>query len=157
MIVKILMVCLGNICRSPLAEGILAAKLPQNSFVVDSAGTGDWHVGSPPDERSIRTAQKHGIDISAQRAQQFHPSFFQEYDYIYVMDSRNYKNVMKMAVHAGDQTKIHLILDELYPNKKRDVPDPYYGDLSNFDEVYELLDTVCEQIAQKHIAKYPSK
>ncbi len=95
--VKILMVCLGNICRSPLAEGLLASKLPSKKFIVDSAGTGIWHVGKQPDERSIATAKKNGLDISHQKGIHFKPSFFDLYDYIYVMDGTNYDDVIQLA------------------------------------------------------------
>lgn len=143
------MVCLGNICRSPLAEGILASKLPKNDFLVDSAGTGHWHVGNPPDKRSILTAQKNGIDITNQRGKLFKPSFFQEYDYIYVMDTNNYADVIKMAKNEEEKKKVQLILDELFPGENVDVPDPYNGIQSNFDQVFEMLDEACESIANK--------
>lgn len=151
--VKILMVCLGNICRSPLAEGILASKLPTNEFLVDSAGTGHWHIGSPPDKRSILTAQKNGLDISHQRGKQFVPSLFDEFDFIYVMDTNNYEEVIKMARNDEDKNKVQLILDELFPGENVDVPDPYHGFQSNFDQVYEMLDEACESIAKKLLAK----
>jgi len=151
--VKILMVCLGNICRSPLAEGILASKLPQNDFLVDSAGTGHWHVGNPPDKRSILTAEKNGIDITNQRGKLFKPSFFQEYDYIYVMDTSNYADVIKMSKNEEEKKKVQLILDELFPGENVDVPDPYNGIQSNFDQVFEMLEEACESIANKLLEK----
>ncbi len=151
--VKILMVCLGNICRSPLAEGILASKLPSNGFLVDSAGTGHWHVGNPPDKRSVLTAEKNGIDITKQRGKLFKPSFFQEYDYIYVMDTNNYADVIRMAKNDDDKKKVQLILDEVFPGENVDVPDPYHGTLSNFDQVFEMLDEACESIAAKLLVK----
>jgi protein-tyrosine phosphatase len=151
--VKILMVCLGNICRSPLAEGILASKLPKNDFFVDSAGTGHWHVGNPPDKRSILTAEKNGIDITNQRGQLFKPSFFQEYDHIFVMDTHNYNDVIAMAKNEEDKKKVQLILDELFPGENVDVPDPYNGIQSNFDQVFEMLEEACESIADKLLKK----
>lgn len=151
--VKILMVCLGNICRSPLAEGILAAKLPKNDFLVDSAGTGHWHVGNPPDKRSILTAEKNGINITNQRGKLFKPSFFQEYDHIYVMDTSNYADVVQMAKNEEDKKKVQLILDELFPGENVDVPDPYNGIQSNFDQVFEMLEEACESIANKLLEK----
>ncbi|MEZ4838726.1 low molecular weight protein-tyrosine-phosphatase [Flavobacterium sp.] len=151
--IKIIMVCLGNICRSPLAEGILSAKLPENDFFVDSAGTGHWHVGNPPDNRSILTAKKNGIDITHQRGKLFKPSFFQEYDYIYVMDTNNYADVIAMAKSEADKKKVQLILDELFPGENVDVPDPYNGMQSNFDQVFEMLDEACESIANKLLEK----
>lgn len=153
MSVKILMVCLGNICRSPLAEGLLASKLPKNGFIVDSAGTGHWHVGSPPDHRSIFTAKKNGIDISNQRGKHFKPKFFKEYDYIYVMDTNNYQDVIQMAKTETDKQKVRLILDEVFPGENLDVPDPYHGVQFNFDQVFEMLDEACESIAKKLLKK----
>ena len=151
--VKILMVCLGNICRSPLAEGILASKLPQDIFFVDSAGTGPWHVGNAPDQRSIHTAKRNGIDISNQRGKHFKPTFFKEYDYIYVMDTNNYKDVIQMAETETDKQKVRLILDEVFPGENLDVPDPYHGVQLNFDQVFEMLDEACESIAKKLLKK----
>jgi len=153
MSVKILMVCLGNICRSPLAEGLLASKLPKSGFIVDSAGTGHWHVGSPPDQRSILTAKKNGIDISLQRGKHFKSTFFKEYDYIYVMDMNNYMDVIQMAESEADKQKVRLILDEVFPGEKLDVPDPYHGVQFNFDQVFEMLDEACESIAKKLLKK----
>lgn len=147
------MVCLGNICRSPLAEGILAAKLPSREFLVDSAGTGPWHVGNPPDQRSVNTAKKNGIDISNQRGKLFKPAFFKEYDYIYVMDTNNYQNVIKMAKSETDKQKVRLILDEVFPGENLDVPDPFHGVQFNFDQVFEMLDEACESIAKKLLKK----
>ena len=153
--IKILMVCLGNICRSPLAEGILASKLPKNKFIVSSAGTGNWHVGNKPDDRSIATAKKNGLDISHQRGIHFKEKFFEEYDYIYVMDNSNYDNVIAFAKSDSDKNKVHLILDEIYPDENVDVPDPYYGLQNGFDMVYEMLDESCTILAQKLIDKHP--
>jgi protein-tyrosine phosphatase len=153
MSVKILMVCLGNICRSPLAEGILASKLPEKKFIVDSAGTGDWHVGHAPDKRSIAVAKKHKINIENQKGRQFSPADFDTFDYIYVMDSSNYDNVMALAKNQQQKAKVKMILNELFPNENVDVPDPYYGLPSGFDQVYNMLDEVCEVIAKQLLAK----
>ena len=152
--VKILMVCLGNICRSPLAEGILASKLPKNKFIVDSAGTGEWHVGKQPDERSIATAKKHGLDISTQRGQHFTPKHFDKYDYIYVMDGSNYDDVIFLAKTEEHKSKVKLVLDELFPGDNVDVPDPYYGLQNGFDMVYEMLDEATDLLAKKLIEKH---
>ena len=146
--IKVLMVCLGNICRSPLAEGILQAKLPKDICIVDSAGTGNWHVGEAPDKRSINTAKKHGLDISSQRCRQIKPSDFETFDYIYVMDNSNYTNVIALAPNEEAKSKVKIILNELNPNKNQEVPDPYYGDMTGFENVYEILDEVCELIAK---------
>ena len=152
--VKILMVCLGNICRSPLAEGILASKLPKDKFIVDSAGTGHWHVGKQPDERSIATAKKHGIDISNQRGKLFTAKLFNEFDYIYVMDGSNYDDVTFLAKTEEQKTKVKLILEELFPGDNVDVPDPYYGLHNGFDMVYEMLDETTDILAKKLIEKH---
>lgn len=152
--VKILMVCLGNICRSPLAEGILASKLPKNKFTVDSAGTGAWHIGHAPDDRSIAVAKKNNIIISDQRGRQFSKSDFDAFDYIYVMDNSNYDNVIQLAEKQEHKEKVKLILDELFPNENVDVPDPYFGLENGFEIVYNMLDEVCEVIAEKLKTKH---
>ena len=155
MSVKILMVCLGNICRSPLAEGILASKLPKNKFKVDSAGTGSWHINHKPDERSIAVAKKNSINISNQKGRQFNKSDFDAFDYIYVMDNSNYTTVIELAENLEQKQKVKLILDELFPNEKVDVPDPYFGLPNGFQIVYTMLDEVCDVIATKLINKHP--
>ena len=155
MSVKILMVCLGNICRSPLAEGILASKLPKNKFKVDSAGTGSWHIGHKPDDRSIAVAKKNKINISNQKGRQFNKSDFDSFDYIYVMDNSNYDTVIEIAENLEQKQKVKLILDELFPNEKVDVPDPYFGLPNGFQIVYNMLDEVCNAIATKLIDKHP--
>lgn len=147
--VKILMVCLGNICRSPLAHGILESKLPTHQFYVDSAGTANYHVGEAPDRRSIAVAKSHGIDISHQRGQQFKASFFDIYDFIYVMDESNYNNVIALARNSNDISKVKLIMEEDVSTKVKYVPDPYYGDNSGFEYVFKLLNQVCDKIAYK--------
>ena len=154
MSVKILMVCLGNICRSPLAEGILASKLPKDKFVVDSAGTGNWHVGKQPDSRSIATAKKNGLDISSQKGKHFTPQHFEEFDYIYVMDGSNYDDVLFLAKTDDHKKKVSRILDELFPGDNVDVPDPYYGLQNGFDMVYEMLDEATDLLAKKLIEKH---
>ena len=141
------MVCLGNICRSPLAHGILESKLPAEKFEVDSAGTGNYHIGKLPDHRSIATAKKKGLDISNQRCRQFEISDFDNFDLIYVMDQSNYDNVIKLARNTEDIKKVKLILQHSSSNTIQEVPDPYWGEPKDFDDVYELLDEVCEQIA----------
>lgn len=145
---KVLMVCLGNICRSPLAEGILQAKLPQEDFLVDSAGTGNWHVGELPDQRSIAVARKYGIDLTTQRARQFKKSDFSTFDYIFVMDQSNYNNVVQLAEKPEDVQKVRLLLDVIHPDKKAEVPDPYYGGPDGFEHVFQLVDEACTLIAK---------
>lgn len=149
------MVCLGNICRSPLAEGLLASKLPKNKFLVDSAGTGNYHVGKQPDNRSISTAHKNGLDISSQRARQFKPNDFEAFDYIYVMDGSNYDDVVFLAKNEAQRQKVGLILDAIFPGENVDVPDPYYGLQNGFDMVYEMLDQATDVLAQKLMANHP--
>ncbi len=146
---KILMVCLGNICRSPLAEGILASKLSPEHFTVDSAGTGDYHIGKQPDHRSIDIAKEKGIDISQQKARQFSQQDFIDYDYIFAMDGTNYKDILKLAPTPESKTKVKLILNELFEDENVDVPDPYFGLKNGFPIVYEMLDEVCTTIAEK--------
>jgi protein-tyrosine phosphatase len=153
--VKILMVCLGNICRSPLAEGILASKLPKDKFIVDSAGTGNYHIGKQPDQRSILTAQKNGLDITYQKGRQFTSNDFDYFDYIYVMDSSNYDDVIELAKNEAQKEKVEMILNELFPGENVDVPDPYYGIQNGFDLVYEMLDETCDILAKKLIEKHP--
>lgn len=147
--IKILMVCLGNICRSPLAEGILASKLDSERFQVDSCGTSNYHIGEKPDRRSIETARKHGIDITNQRAAQFKVSDFDTYDFIYPMDQSNYNDIIKLARNNNDKEKVKLILNELTPNENLDVPDPYYGGEQGFEDVYNMLNNACDNIIKK--------
>lgn len=152
--IKILMVCLGNICRSPLAQGILASKLPKDKFLVDSAGTGAWHIGHSPDERSITVAKKNQINISEQRGRQFSTSDFDNFDYIYVMDSNNYSDVLDLAKNQDQKDKVQMILNDLFPNENVDVPDPYFGLPNGFEIVYNMLDEVCDVISEKLIQKH---
>ncbi|RAJ17099.1 low molecular weight protein-tyrosine-phosphatase [Olleya aquimaris] len=146
---KILMVCLGNICRSPLAEGILKSKLDADLFTVDSAGTSSYHIGSKPDSRSIAVARLNGIDISGQRARQFSKQDFKDFDIIYAMDNSNYNNIIALAANDNDKAKVKLILNTIFPNQNLDVPDPYYGGDKGFENVYQMLDNACSVIAEK--------
>ena len=143
------MVCLGNICRSPLAEGILKSKVDPSKVLVESAGTGGWHVGELPDSRSIDIAKKHGIDITDQRGRKFSEYDFERYDVIYVMDNSNYRDVLKLANSDSEKKKVKLILNEIFPGENVDVPDPYYGGSQGFENVFQMLDDPCEKIAQK--------
>ena len=140
--------CLGNICRSPLAEGIMRSKLSED-FTVDSAGTGGWHAGELPDKRSIATAKNRGLDITNQRARQFKRSDFEIFDHIFVMDNSNYKDVLALAPNEEAKSKVKLILNEIFPNENVDVPDPYYGGQDGFENVFDMLDQACEEIARK--------
>jgi protein-tyrosine phosphatase len=146
---KILMVCLGNICRSPLAEGILRDKVNKAGLHlvhVDSAGTAPYHIGENPDKRSILNAHKHGIDISGHVGRQLNRDDFYTYDRIYVMDESNYVNAIELAGDAPEKGKVKLILDELNPGSGQSVPDPYYGGEDGFEEVFQLLDKACQVI-----------
>jgi len=143
------MVCLGNICRSPLAEGILKAKLFRANVVIDSAGTGVYHIDQKPDNRSIAVAQINGIDITNQRARKFLVEDFDEFDLIYVMDRANYRDVISIARNKEDIDKVKMILNEVFPNENLDVPDPYLGGDYGFKNVYKMLDEACEIIAKK--------
>ncbi len=146
---KILMVCLGNICRSPLAEGILRDKIEKKGLKaeVDSAGTSNYHIDATPDKRSVLNARSHGIDISKLRARQFIREDFERFDRIYVMDSSNYGDVIRMARHDADREKVHMILNVLYPDSNMSVPDPYYGGEQGFENVFMLLNDACDTIA----------
>ena len=145
----ILMVCLGNICRSPLAEGVLAAKCEHLPVVVDSAGTSAHHIGEGPDHRSVHIATINGIDIGDQRARKLMKSDLEDFDLIFAMDSANYNNILKLASNTGDREKVHLILNESTPGENTAVPDPYYGGDQGFENVYRLLDAACEEIKNK--------
>lgn len=144
---KILMVCLGNICRSPLAEGILKSKLSSDDALVDSAGTANYHSGSQPDRRSIAVARKYGLDISKQRGRQFVVEDFDRFDFIYAMDQSNYQNIIRLARNEADKNKVEMILNLVHPNQNFDVPDPYYGGDHGFETVYQMLDEACNIIS----------
>jgi protein-tyrosine phosphatase len=148
---QILMVCLGNICRSPLAEGILQQKAWDAGYnwSVESAGTGNWHAGEPPHHLSQKVAALHQIDISRQRARQFVKEDFERFDFIYVMDSSNYNDVKHMSGRFWKPEKIDLLLNELYPGENRGVPDPWFGKEDGYHQVFDLLARACDNIIQK--------
>jgi len=148
---KILMVCLGNICRSPLAEGILKTKAQQNglNWQIDSCGTGNWHEGNLPDSRSVTVAKNHGIDITDQRSRPITRNDLGFFDVIYVMDSSNYQNVIRLCQTDSQKEKVKLIMNECEPQHNIAVPDPYYGN-DGFENVYQMLDKACEAIISKH-------
>jgi protein-tyrosine phosphatase len=145
------MVCLGNICRSPMADGLLRRKVKEQNLnvLVDSAGTANYHIGSPPDHRMIETAKSRGTNIQNLSARQFSKKDFQDFDLIYVMDESNLSNVIKLTTNSSEQQKVKLILKELYPNESKRVPDPYYGSMKDFMDVYDLLDKVTDVIIEK--------
>lgn len=146
---KILMVCLGNICRSPVAEGILKHKLEQHGIeaYVDSAGTSGWHNGEQPDARSMANAKKNGVDISDQQSRQVGEDDFEAFDLIYAMDNANYSNLINIAPEEHHH-KIKMILNEVYPGEDRPVPDPYYGD-DGFQLVFDLVNQACDKIVEQ--------
>lgn len=146
---RILMVCLGNICRSPLAHGLLQSKLPEDKFYVDSAGTGNYHIGNPPDSRSIAVAKKHRLDISMQCARQFKVSDFDAFDYIYAMDQSNFSDIISLARNTDDIAKTKLFLEANPSVANKNVPDPYHGDQRDFESVYTLIDQTCQLIASQ--------
>jgi protein-tyrosine phosphatase len=146
---KILMVCLGNICRSPLAEALLSDKLKKNGLdkvEVDSAGTSSYHIGQQPDLRTAENARKHGLEISHLIGRQFTVQDFDHFNKIYVMDKSNYNNVVELARNEKDIQKVELILNILHPDLNMPVPDPYFGGETGFENVYNLLDQACDRI-----------
>jgi protein-tyrosine phosphatase len=145
---RILFVCLGNICRSPLGEGILRHLAEQRGLShlveTESAGTGGWHQGDPPDHRSIAIAQARGVDISWQRARQVRLADFYDFDMIFAMDRDNLRNLVRLAPHDSS-ADIHLFMD-FVSGAARDVPDPYYGGAEDFEAVYEMLHFGCARL-----------
>jgi protein-tyrosine phosphatase len=146
---KILMVCLGNICRSPLAAGVLRKKLEEKGVeaVVDSAGFEPYHIGEAPDDRTIEIANKYDIDITSHTMRLFRIEDFDIYDRIYVMDQRNLRDVIFLARNDDDKKKVDYLMNALDPGKNQIVPDPYYGDISDFENAYDLMQKACEKIA----------
>ena len=149
---KILFVCLGNICRSPLGEGIMLHFIKEQNlqylFQVDSAGTANYHIGEAPDHRTIANAKKNGVDISQLRARQFSTSDFDDFDKIYVMDSSNHKNVLLLAKNPSHKNKVDYLLNVLNPQQNKHVPDPYYGTEKDFEEVFQLVYKACQKIVE---------
>ncbi len=152
---KILMVCLGNICRSPLAEGILLAKLKNHfpDLLIDSAGTIGMHAGQEPDVRSIAIAAAHDLDISKQLSRIFIAADFKEFDYIFAMDQANKRDILMLASSKEEQNKVHLFLEFAGFKDGSEVPDPYYGGKKEFEEVFQLLDKASTLAAKKLLQK----
>ncbi len=146
---KVLMVCLGNICRSPLAHGILAYKAPHN-WRIDSAGTSGWHQGERPDTRSIITAKGRGIAIDEQRSRPFEIEDFDRFDVIFAMDSSNFSNLTRIAPNAESAAKVKLIMNEIYPDENRQVPDPYTGGQNGFEKVFDMLDLAVDEFLKNN-------
>jgi protein-tyrosine phosphatase len=146
---KILMVCLGNICRSPLAEGVMLKLIQdhQLSISVDSAGTSGFHVGENPDHRTIQNAKLNGVNLSQLIARQFSVEDFDYFDKIYVMDKNNYRNVLSLARDHQDSEKVDLFLNLIEPGKNMEVPDPYYGGEEGFEQVFQLIKKACYKLA----------
>ena len=140
---NVLMVCLGNICRSPLAHGIFQNLVADQNIKVDSAGTANYHTGAAPDPRSIEIATIHGIDISRQKARQFVVEDFDQFDYIYVMDYSNQQNVFRLARNDQDRAKVHLLLGDA------EVEDPYYGGKEGFSVVFNKIQKACQHILEQ--------
>ncbi len=145
---KILIVCLGNICRSPMAEGILRDKAEARGIKIkiDSAGTSAHHIGEAPDKRARKTMKSKGHDISRLRARQFEPLDYDRYDKIFVMDSSNLSNVLHIPHSPNHRKKVQLMMDLCAPGEKCDVPDPYFGGDDGFENVYQMLDEACEKL-----------
>ena len=146
---KVLMVCLGNICRSPLAEGILRQVAKENNvkIEVDSCGTAAYHIGKHPDQRSIDVAKKNKLDISSLSGRQFQKLDFVRFDKIYVMDKANLSDVLKLAENDSQKQKVQLLGEELEAHLE--VPDPYYGDLQGFEDLYVMLHQACTNVVSK--------
>ena len=149
---KILMVCLGNICRSPLAEGILQDKINKAglNWQVDSAGTNGYHVGEAPHRLSQKVARMNGIDISSQLSRKFIKEDFERFDKIYAMAADVISEMKSIAGGKFIAAKVDLLLNEKYPGQNRDVPDPWYGTEPDYHIVYELIDSACEQLIKNY-------
>ena len=150
------MVCLGNICRSPIAEGILRQKINDlgiEGFETDSAGTSSYHIGEAPDARMRQTAKSNGVNIDDLAARQFLVSDYDEFDIIYAMDSSNYNNMLALARNEDDKAKVKLILNEINPGANNAVPDPYYGGDEGFQHVFDLLDHATDVIIEKYVKR----
>ena len=152
---KILMVCLGNICRSPMAEGILRKKVEEKGLgiEVDSAGFESYHSGESPDPRAVLTAKSHSVEISNIRSRVFKYSDFKKFDKIYVMDRNNYEDVMSVARTDEDRSRVDYILNLVYPNENRSVKDPYYGGMNGFENVFRELELSCEVICTQYLCE----
>jgi protein-tyrosine phosphatase len=144
---RVLMVCLGNICRSPLAEGILKSIVNPEDVFVDSAGTGGYHIGKSPDPRSIDVSKSNGIDISNQICRKFNTRDFDRFDIIYAMDKENFNSIINLGSNLTQQNKVRLLLSEA-DGSDHEVPDPYYGGEDGFEKVFQIIEGACKQIAK---------
>lgn len=150
---KLLFVCLGNICRSPLAEGIMLHyidkyKLP---IEVDSAAIAPYHIGENPDPRTIKNALKHGIDIRYLVARQFQISDFNRFDKIYIMDNTHYNHLQKLAPSIEAMNKVDYLMNLIFPGENREVPDPYYGTEKDFEEVFQMINSACQKLVHQYL------
>lgn len=147
---NILFVCLGNICRSPIADGVMRQLVQDHAleWEIDSAGTGGWHAGEPPDHRAIHIAKQYGVDISTLRARQFAYEDFKQFDKIYALDLKNLKDILKLARTDEDRAKVELFLEAAYPDRRDGVRDPWYDD-ALFDPVYQEIRAACDRIVQR--------
>ena len=145
-------VCLGNICRSPLGEGVFRHRVAQagltHRFEIASAGTGGWHVGEPPDPRSVAVARRHGVDIAGQRGRQLDWAHLDHYDEILAMDDANLRNIRRYE-RPGQRARLGLLLDELQGRRLSEVPDPYYGAERDFEAVFTLVDAACAALLER--------
>ena len=148
---KILFVCLGNICRSPLAEGIMLHFLQNKNeaIKVDSAGTAHYHVGEKPDNRTIENALKHGVDLNGLRARQFKAIDLDEFDYIFAMDKNNLRHILSACKTVEQKNKVHLFLPFSGNVVVEEMPDPYYGTEKDFEKVFQLTYTACKDVFNK--------
>jgi len=146
------MVCLGNICRSPLAEGVMRSKIESAGldWEVDSAGTSHYHQGHPPHELSQKIARLNGIDICSQQCRQFTKEDLHRFDKIYVMDKQNYQNVKKISEENWDESRVDFLMNEVYPSKNMSIPDPWFGEEKDYHSVYEMIEKACNAIIQKY-------
>lgn len=150
---KILMVCLGNICRSPLAHGVMEAWAKENNCEceIDSAGTGNWHIGHLPHLGSIKVARENGIDITTQRCRQLKSKDLEIFDLIFCMDDQNLKDTLRLARTDEQRAKIHLFLDSVHPDKGLNLPDPYGHEQRVFREVFAMVQKGCEAIGERFL------
>mgnify|MGYP006277526619 CR=1 FL=1 len=150
---KVLTVCLGNICRSPMAEGILRKKIREQNLAIetDSAGTANYHIDDLPDERAMQTLQEYDNDISDLRGRQFQVNDFDKFDLILAMDEENYENILALARNDEDKSKVEMLMNYLYPGENISVPDPYFGGVSGFYDVYKMIDKATDKLIEKLI------
>jgi protein-tyrosine phosphatase len=155
---KILMVCLGNICRSPLAEGILQNKAFKAGLTwsIESAGTNRYHTGEPPHPLSQKVARMNGIDISKQRARRFRAEDFDVYDKIYALAEDVFAEMKSIAGKKFDHSKVDLLMNELFPGENLNVPDPWYGPEPGYHEAFKLMDKACDKILEKYSPVVPA-